>query len=192
MTCNYSAAHESKAWCSLGFRKYEQVRKRRAHFAAASAASRAAAVEGDGAGGGRPQGWGDPYDGERLEPASDGRRTRSATASAARSSIGSGRATASRSGKAAEGRGAGAGFCHGTVDVASCWPDDRGEVCSSIQREPSVANSDIAGIQQPTTHRARARARRGGDSALETCALAGVKKTPENKGESSSLSTNRD
>src|SRR6185437_8725430 len=122
MTCNYSRAHESKAWCSLGFGEYEQARKRRAHFATASDASRAAAVAWYGAGGSRPQGWGDPHDGERLESASDGR--------------GTGSATAGRSGKAPEGRGAGAGVCHGTVDVTACWADDRGEVCSSIQREP--------------------------------------------------------
>src|ERR1700730_9679876 len=113
MACNYSAAHESKTWCSLGFREYEQARKRRARFAAAADASRTAAVARCGTVGGRPQGWGDPYDGERLESASDGRWTGSTTASAARSSVGPGRATANRSGAAAEGWSACAGICYG-------------------------------------------------------------------------------
>src|SRR6185503_11506665 len=118
MTGNYFAAHESKAWCSLGFRAYEQARKRRACFAAASDASRTAAVGWYGAVGGCPQGWGDPYDGERLES-----------------------------------------------------PADRGEVFSSIQREPGVADSRVAGIQQPAAHESCARTRRGGDPALEAGAL---------------------
>jgi transposase len=182
MTCNYFRESESKMWCSLGFREYEQARKRRARFAAASDASRTAAVARCATVGGRPQGWGDPYDGERLEPASDGRRTGSVAAPTAWPAVRSGHTTARRSGAAAEGRGAGTGVCHGAVDVTACRPADRGEVRSSIQREPSVADSRIAGIQQPTAHWASTRARRGGDPALEARALARVKKNAGKQG----------
>jgi transposase len=182
MACNYFRVLKSKMWCSLGFTGYEQARNRRARFATASDASRAAIVARYGTVGGRPQGWGDTYDGERLEPASESRRTGSVGAPTARPAVRFGRTTASRPGKAAEGWGAGAGVCHGAVDVTACRPVDRGEILSSIQREPSVAYPGIAGIQQPAAHWSGARTRRGRDSALEACALAGVKKNARKQG----------
>ena len=56
------------------------------------------------------------------------------------------------------------------------------EVWPPIQREPGVADSGGAGLQQPAAHRTSARARRGGDPALETEALARAKKNARKQG----------
>jgi len=182
MACNYSAAHESKAWCSLGCREYEQARKRRSGIAAAADASRPVAVARYITVGGRAQGWGDPHDCERLEPPSNGGRTGSVARPTAWPAIRSGHPTTRRSGAVAEGWSACAGVCDRAVDVAPRRPTDRGEVFSSIQREPGMADTGVAGIQQPATHRSCARARRGGDPSLEARSLARVKKNARKQG----------
>ena len=153
MTCNYSATCESKTWCSLGFRGYEQDRQRRSRTTTASDEGRSAAVGRNGAGRGCPQGRGHAHDGERVESASDRGRPGRIAAPAAWPAAGSGCTAASRSGPAAEGWSARPGICHGTVDIAARRPADRREVGSPIQRKPGVADSGVAGIQQPAADR---------------------------------------
>ncbi len=182
MACNYSAERQSKASCSLGFREHEQARKRRARFAAASDAGRTAALARCAPVGGRPQGWGDSHDRERLEPASDGRWTGSVAAQTAWSAIGAGYTTARRPGAASQGWSPRAGVCYRVVDVAACRAANRGEVFSTVQREPGVAHSGVAGIQQPAAHRPCTGTRRSGNPPLEARALAGIKKNARKQG----------
>ncbi len=192
MTCNFSALRESKLWCSLGRGEHEQVRESRSRSATPAHASRAIAVARCATGRGRAQSRGDAHDCEHLERATQCGRIAGAQAPPTWPTLGTGCAAEKRLGTAAQGRSAGAGVCHGAVDVTTRGPADRGAVWASIQREPSVADSGGAGLQQPASHGTRARARRGGDPALEAQALASVKKTRENKVESSSSSTSRD
>src|ERR1700733_14991442 len=182
MTCNYSATRESKTWCSLGFLGYEQDRQRGSCTTTASDEGRSAVVTRNAAGRGCSQGRGHTYDSERVESARDGGRTGGAAASASRASVGSGCAAASRLGTAAEGRSARPGICHGTVDITPRRPADRREVGSPIQRKPGLADFGVVGIQQPAAGRGRARARRGGDPALEARTLAAVKKNARKQG----------
>ena len=69
---------------------------------------------------------------------------------------------------------------------------DRAALRATVQREPGVADPHRARFFLPTSVLESARARRGGDPALETRALAGAKKTPRNKAAPSSSSTSRD
>src|SRR6266513_272643 len=182
MTCNFSALRESKRWCSLGRGEHKQVRNSGSRSATAAHASRANAVARSAASRGSPQSRGDTHDGERLERAARRRRTGSAEESDARSTLRPGCAAEARIGSATEGGSARARICDGAVDLAASRPADRGEVCASVQREPGVADPGLPGVQQPAAHVAGTRAQRGQYPALETRALAGVKKNAEKQG----------
>jgi len=192
MPCNFARLPESKMWCSLGRGGHEQVREKESRSATPAHASRAAPVARCAAGGGGTPSRCDAHDREHLERAARVWRPRGARTPTAGSAFSSGCAAEGRTGAAAQGRRAGAGICDRAVDAAPCRTADRGEVQPSIQREPSVADFDRPGVQQPAPDRSRARARRASDPTLEAGALAGSKKNPENNGESSSSSTSRD
>jgi len=83
---------------------------------------------------------------------------------------------APRTDPAAEARRTGRRIWHRVVDTAAGGPAHRATLCSPLQREPSVADSHVAGLQLLAPFRAGARARRVGDPAVETAALAGSKK----------------
>jgi transposase len=68
------------------------------------------------------------------------------------------------------------------VDAAPGRALDRAPLWACIQREPSVAHSRLARLLLPATFGACARARRGGDPALEADALAGSKKNAAKQG----------
>src|SRR5271170_6546321 len=182
MTCNFNALRESKLWCSLGRGEHEQVRESEPRSATAPNASRAIAIARGATSAGRAQSRRDAHDREYLERATQCGRIAGAQAPAAWSTFRFGCAAESRIGTPAQGRSARAGVCHGAVDVTTRGPADRGEVWASIQREPSVADSGGVGLQQPTPHGTSARARRGGDPALEAQALARVKKNARKQG----------
>ena len=92
----------------------------------------------------------------------------------------------------AQERRSGRGLCHGSVDTAAGRQVDSATLCPLIQPEPSLAHSRRARLLLPTIFRTGLGAQRGGHPALEADALAGSKKTPRNKAESSSSSTSRD
>src|SRR5450631_4274228 len=149
MARNFSAARGSKMRCHLGRSEYEQVREREPCSAAASDARRATVAAQCGAGGSGSRGGGVAFDSERLERASQRGRTGGATAANARPTFGSRCAAACRTGAAAEGWGTRPRVCDGAVDLAAGRAVDRRAVWPPIQREPSVADSAGARLQQP-------------------------------------------
>ena len=184
--------HESKGMCILGRSGHEQVRASGPRAAAASAVWWQAVGEGRGAGrSGAPRGR-DAFDRERLERAIAHGRIGCAQASAARPACGPGYGAAARADARPHQRGAGRGFRDRFVDAAARDPADRAALCACVQREPRMARPGLARLLLPAPRGTGAGARRGGDPALEAQALAGSKKTPRNKAESSSSSTSRD
>src|SRR5215831_20483291 len=132
MTCNFPSLPESKMWCSLGREGHEQVRERESVAATPAHASGQDAVARCTAGGGRAPSRRDAHDGEYLERTARVGRSAGAQTPAAGSTLRLGCDAEGRIGAVAERRSAGAGICHGAVDVATCGPADRGEVRPSI------------------------------------------------------------
>ena len=138
------------------------------------------------AGRGRAAGQRDAHDGVGVERAAASRWIGSTEATCARSALRAGGCAAPRVDAGVEGGSICRWLPHGSVDAAACWPAHRAALWARVQREPGVAHPRLAGLLMPTTLGASARARRDRDQAMEADTLAGSKKTPQNKAESSS------
>jgi transposase len=95
---------------------------------------------------------------------------------------GSRRCAASRTDADLDARRPGRGVRHRAVDAATGGKVDRTALRSWVQREPGVAHPGGARLLLPATLGTSARARRGGDPALEEDALAGAKKNAAKQG----------
>ena len=79
-----------------------------------------------------------------------------------------------------------------TVDARAHWQTDRARVRPFVQHRAYLAHRARVGFQQPASDGSRDPARRGSDSRMENQTLACAKKSPDEREEPSSSSTNLD
>src|SRR5450759_2019658 len=182
MPCNFLAGLLSKMMCNLGEASYEQDGTRKPVVAATSIAGGSLIAAWGGAGGGRAARQCDAHNGVGVERAAAGRRVGGAEETATRSALRARAGAAARIDACAKGRCTSRGLCPGPVDAAPGRALARAPLWACLRREPSVAHSRLARLLLPATFWACARARRGGDPALEADALAGSKKNAAKQG----------
>src|SRR5688572_26188726 len=146
MVCNYLASAQSKERCILGGTLHEPIQSTKQKFAQAPHACRAVAVARRIASRSGAPSKGFAHHGEQMERTAATGRLASARSTPAGSSFGTRCRATSHTRTLTEGRGIGPRFCNGAVDVAASGAVDQEGICTPIQREPSLAHPDVAGI----------------------------------------------
>jgi hypothetical protein len=185
-------AELSNMMCRVGWSSDEQVAESNQGIAAPADARRTAAAQGRCPGrSGAPRGC-HAHHGQQLEPGSAARGIGGAEGRGAWPALEARPVAARRAAQGVAARCAGRRLSHRPVDAPAGRLADPAALEASIQRKPSLAHPDRAGLLLAAPQLPSAGAQRACDQTLEARALAGVKKTLPDKAESSSSSTSRD
>ena len=161
----------SRMMINLPLIGHEQARQRGSRAATALTAGRTATMARRGAGGRRTLRWCDAHDTTRPDRAVGSRRLGAAGATPSRVARRARCRATERAGRATDSRSDRGGIRHRIQAAAARAGNEQKAAPPSLQQAKS-APRDPAGLLLPPTLRTRARARRVGDQAMESHALA--------------------
>jgi hypothetical protein len=185
MPCNLYRRAWSNMIGNVGEARHGQGRTRSEGVAAKATACRPTTAARRCAGAGSASIECDAHNGVAMERAAASRWIGCTEATCARSALWARGCATPRVDAGVKGGSVERWFSHRSVDTATGREAHRAPLRARIQREPGMAHPRLARLLLPTTLRPSARARRDCDQAMEADTLAGSKKTPQNKAESS-------